>query len=218
MRSGPECLCLLWFVKLPVYPIVFRHPGLPVGGKHSGFNFIHRHVRSFLLVLLIWHPACEEEGPGEKKRLQYFEFGLQYLVQPLGVNPTYSTFKYGYFSYKNASLPFRRPKMSWGWVNHGVIFLFGWTIPLSTVDGPFTKKKREREREIQSSGIKKEKSLEHFFKGDFFFLLDKMWCSDIKYSRRWCEGQTHPFRTFTWKINRKAEQWNAESSVCVNRL
>ncbi len=35
----------------------------------------------------------EEEGPGEKKRLQYFEFGLQYLVQPLGVNPTYSTFK-----------------------------------------------------------------------------------------------------------------------------
>ncbi len=32
-------------------------------------------------------------GTGEKKRLQYFEFGLQYLVQPLGVNPTYSTFK-----------------------------------------------------------------------------------------------------------------------------
>ncbi len=34
----------------------------------------------------------EEEGPGEKKTLQYFEFGLQYIVQPLGVNPTYSTF------------------------------------------------------------------------------------------------------------------------------
>ncbi len=32
-------------------------------------------------------------GAGEKKRLQYFEFGLQYLVQTLGVNPTYSTFK-----------------------------------------------------------------------------------------------------------------------------
>ncbi len=42
---------------LPVYPNVFRHPGLPVGGKHSVFNFIHRHVRSFLLVSLIWHPA-----------------------------------------------------------------------------------------------------------------------------------------------------------------
>ncbi len=40
---------------LPVYPIVFRHPGLPVGGI---FNFIHRHVRSFLLVSLIWQPAC----------------------------------------------------------------------------------------------------------------------------------------------------------------
>ncbi len=31
-------------------------------------------------------------GAGEKNRLQYFEFGLQYLVQPLGANPTYSTF------------------------------------------------------------------------------------------------------------------------------
>ncbi len=36
-------------------------------------------------------------GAGEKNRLQYFEFGLQYLVQPLGVNPTYSTFKSFYF-------------------------------------------------------------------------------------------------------------------------
>ncbi len=43
---------------LPVYPIVFRHPGLPVGGKHSVFNFIHHHVRSFLLVSLNWQPAC----------------------------------------------------------------------------------------------------------------------------------------------------------------
>ncbi len=41
---------------LPVYPIVFRHPGLPVAGKHSVFNLIHCHVRSFLLVSLIWHP------------------------------------------------------------------------------------------------------------------------------------------------------------------
>ncbi len=42
---------------LPVYPIVFRHPRLPVAGKHSVFNLIHCHVRSFLLVSLIWHPA-----------------------------------------------------------------------------------------------------------------------------------------------------------------
>ncbi len=50
---------------LPVYPIVFRHPGLPVGGKHSMFNLIHRHVRSFLLVSLIWHPAhaSSQRGP-----------------------------------------------------------------------------------------------------------------------------------------------------------
>ncbi len=43
---------------LPVYPIVFQHPRLPVGGKHSVFHVIHRHVRSFLLVSLIWQPAC----------------------------------------------------------------------------------------------------------------------------------------------------------------
>ncbi len=43
---------------LPVYPNVFRHSGLPVGGKHRVFNFIHSHVGSFLLVSLIWHPAC----------------------------------------------------------------------------------------------------------------------------------------------------------------
>ncbi len=43
---------------LPVYPIVFRHPGLPVGVKHSVFHFIHRHVLSFLLVSLNWQPVC----------------------------------------------------------------------------------------------------------------------------------------------------------------
>ncbi len=43
---------------LPVCPIVFRHPGLPVGGKHSAFNSIHRHVRLFLLVSLNWQPVC----------------------------------------------------------------------------------------------------------------------------------------------------------------
>ncbi len=42
---------------LPVYPIVLRHPGLPVAGKHSVFNLINCHVCSFLLVSLIWHPA-----------------------------------------------------------------------------------------------------------------------------------------------------------------
>ncbi len=54
---------------LPVYPIVFRHPGLPVGRKHSIFHFIHRHVRSFLLVSLNWHPGVRQVwggGAGEK--------------------------------------------------------------------------------------------------------------------------------------------------------
>ncbi len=36
--SMSECLFLfwsMWFLPLSVYPIVFRHPGLPGGGKHN---------------------------------------------------------------------------------------------------------------------------------------------------------------------------------------
>ncbi len=58
-RPGMSVFVMVWETRpLPVYPIVFRHPGLPVGGKHSVFNFIHRHVHSFLLVSLNWQPAC----------------------------------------------------------------------------------------------------------------------------------------------------------------
>ncbi len=74
---------------LSVYPIVFRHPGLPVGGKHSVFHFIHHHVRSFLLVSLIWHPArassLRRRGWWKKKHLQHLT---------MFVNPTYSTFNF----------------------------------------------------------------------------------------------------------------------------
>ncbi len=50
-----------------------------------------RKVRSVVnLATCVWVKS-EEEGPG-KKTLQYFEFGLQYLVQPLV--STYSTFKH----------------------------------------------------------------------------------------------------------------------------
>ncbi len=67
-------LCLVCETRpLPVYPIVFRHPGLPVGGKYSVFHVIHRHVRSFLLVSLIWQPACasslRRRGQVKKKNL-----------------------------------------------------------------------------------------------------------------------------------------------------
>ncbi len=90
------CVCYgLWNPPTASLPNVFRHPGLPVGGKHSVFHFIHHHVCSFLLVSLIWQPARASSLRRRgwwKKKLQYFEFGLQYLVQPLGVNPTYSTF------------------------------------------------------------------------------------------------------------------------------
>ncbi len=78
--------------------LYFGTPGLPVGAENGAYfiSFIVM-CRSFLLVSLIGNLRVASRvwggGAGEKKRLQYFEFGLQYLVQPLGVNPTYSTFK-----------------------------------------------------------------------------------------------------------------------------
>ncbi len=54
----PECLCLLWFVK-PAHcqftQLYFGTPGCQL--PENEFNLIHCHVRSFLLVSLIWHPA-----------------------------------------------------------------------------------------------------------------------------------------------------------------
>ncbi len=98
VQARNVCVCYgLWNPPTASLSNCISAPGLPVGGKRSIFNFIHRHVCSFLLVSLIWQPVCAQVwggGAGEKKQLQYFEFGLQYLVQPLGVNPTYSTFKY----------------------------------------------------------------------------------------------------------------------------
>ncbi len=72
---------------LPVYPIVFPIVSrLPVGRKHSVFHFSHgRCARSF------W---CHQSGNlrvgqvRRRGRCQYF--GLQYLVQPLSVNPTFT--------------------------------------------------------------------------------------------------------------------------------
>ncbi len=79
---------------LPVYPIVFRHPGLPVGGKHSAFNFIHHHVRSFLLVSLIWQPATASSlrRRGWWKKTSPI-FWIWTAIPSSTVNPTYSTFK-----------------------------------------------------------------------------------------------------------------------------
>ncbi len=82
-------LCFgLWNPPTASFPILFRHPGLPIAGKHSVFHVIHRHVRSFLFgVINLATCMCvksEEERPGEKNPLQYFEFWI---------NPTYSTFK-----------------------------------------------------------------------------------------------------------------------------
>ncbi len=77
---------------LPVYPIVFWHPGLLVGGNHRVFHFSHgscqgRCARSCwcrqsgnLRVRQVWGG-----GAGWNNPLQYFEFGLQYLVQPLSI-------------------------------------------------------------------------------------------------------------------------------------
>ncbi len=76
---------------LPVYPIVFRHPGLPVAGKHSVFNLIHCHVRSFLLVSLIWQPAHASEEEGLVKKTLSNILNLDCNTCNM-FNPTYSTF------------------------------------------------------------------------------------------------------------------------------
>ncbi len=71
-RAGMSVSVLVYETRpLPVYPVVFWHPRLPAGGTSS--------LRS--------------RGRVKKTPLQYFEFGLQYLVQLLCVNSTYSTFK-----------------------------------------------------------------------------------------------------------------------------
>ncbi len=79
---------------LPVYPIVFRHLGLPVGGKHSAFNFIHRHVCSFLLVLLIWWRACES-SLRRRGRVEKTLSNILNLDCNTKFNPTHSTFNCG---------------------------------------------------------------------------------------------------------------------------
>ncbi len=90
-RAGMSASVLVCVTRpLPVYPIVFRHPRLPVGGKHSTFNLIHRHLRSFLLVSLIWQPACasslRRRGRVKKKLSNILNLDCNTWV-----NPTYST-------------------------------------------------------------------------------------------------------------------------------
>ncbi len=57
VRPGMSvCVLICETRPLPVYPIVFRHPG-----THSVFHFIHCHVCAFLLVSSVWQPASEEK-------------------------------------------------------------------------------------------------------------------------------------------------------------
>ncbi len=79
---GPNVgLCFgLWDPPTASLPIVFRHPRLPVGGKHGVFHFSHRHVHSFLLVSSIWQPVYASSlRRRDQYPLQYFEFGLSIL-------------------------------------------------------------------------------------------------------------------------------------------
>ncbi len=72
---------------LPVYPNVFWHPGLPWRKKQRRPISFNSYSCALVPVGVVNLATCvciksEEEGPGEKKHpLQYFEFGLQYLVQ-----------------------------------------------------------------------------------------------------------------------------------------
>ncbi len=59
--------------QLPVYPIVFRHAGLPVGGKHSVFHFIHHHVRSFMVAERAQRAANRKSTSKSRKYFQQFD-------------------------------------------------------------------------------------------------------------------------------------------------
>ncbi len=91
-NPGPNVgLCFgLWDPPTASLPIVFRHPGLPVGVKHDVFHFSHRHVHSFLLVSLIWQPVYASSLRRRVQYpLQYFEFGLSILhTAPLNIGDT----------------------------------------------------------------------------------------------------------------------------------
>ncbi len=77
VHSGPECLFVMACETrpLPVYPIVFRKT------QHIYF---HSSSCALVSVGVVNLATCvcvksEEEGLGEKKHLQYFEFGLSIL-------------------------------------------------------------------------------------------------------------------------------------------
>ncbi len=75
---------------MPVYPIVFRHAGLPVGVKHSVFHAIHRHVCSFLFGVVNRNlSVCQIWGGGVGwKNLIFFNPSQFYTVISILVNST----------------------------------------------------------------------------------------------------------------------------------
>ncbi len=54
---------------LPAYTFVFRHPGLPVGGKHSAFHSSSCVLIPVGVINLYVCVKSEEEVSGEKKTL-----------------------------------------------------------------------------------------------------------------------------------------------------
>ncbi len=69
-RDGMSVSVLICITRpLPVYPIVFRHPWLPVGGKYSVFNLSSCALVPVGVVNLATCVCIksEEEGPGGKK-------------------------------------------------------------------------------------------------------------------------------------------------------
>ncbi len=104
------CVCYgLWNPPTASLPNCISAPRVASWPKTQRISF-HSSSCALVSVGVVNLASCaclksEEEGLVKKKRLQYFEFGLQYLVQPLGVNPTYSTFKLTIITLVSNKLP-----------------------------------------------------------------------------------------------------------------
>ncbi len=96
--SGPArnvCVCYgLWNPPAASLPNCISAPRVASWWKTQLFNFIHHHVRSFLLVSLIWQPALASSlrRRGWWKKPSPIFWIWTAIPSSTAVNPTYSTF------------------------------------------------------------------------------------------------------------------------------
>ncbi len=82
----------IWLLKHNIFNIFKKQPKLTYFIFCLKFNLNHRHVLSFLLVSLVWQPACAP-SLRMRGRVKKNLSNILYLDCNTNLNPTYSTFK-----------------------------------------------------------------------------------------------------------------------------